>query len=374
MSTRRALLAALSAVAALAPSHGLSLKKVLRREYSSFFAPMERDFYAKDVQFLDPMISISGVDAYQSNVDLLAGRTALGGFLFRDASITLHNIEALGEDRLRTRWTLRVEAKFLPWAPVARFTGVSDYTLDGDGRVKTQTDYWDSINLVDSDGKETYGAVDKIEGLKDFVGQLLAQQDKQPGVASQELPYALLRRAKDYEVRRYPAIVAAETVYETRPEGFDRLGSFCGGSNAEKRRVKPFAPSLVLVPSDEAGDKKMRWPLSYGMPGQPPPRKDAPGGPPSPGEVMPSVALAEQKEMVVAVRRFTSAATANAVKYETQELRKAIRRNGLEAAGGSEDTYIFAQFDAIFSLGDRRNEVWVPLDAENPWAPAADVE
>jgi hypothetical protein len=39
-----------------------------------------------------------------------------------------------------------------------------------------------------------------------------------------ELPYELLRRARRYEVRRYPAVLLAETLYDKRPEGYDRLG------------------------------------------------------------------------------------------------------------------------------------------------------
>lgn len=47
------------------------LKKVLEREYVSFFDPMERSWYATDVSFEDPMTSLSGVDAYQGNVDMV---------------------------------------------------------------------------------------------------------------------------------------------------------------------------------------------------------------------------------------------------------------------------------------------------------------
>lgn len=51
----------------------------------------------------------------------------------------------------RTRWTLTVCFKFLPWRPVWRFTGISDYTLDSKARVMKQVDYWDSINLMDGE-------------------------------------------------------------------------------------------------------------------------------------------------------------------------------------------------------------------------------
>ena len=114
----------------------------LTREYLSFFAPLEPEFYEPDVSFDDPLSSLAGLDAYKGNVDMLAGRTALGQFLFADAGIALHSaqrtetrtffftrvvlcsfpsrwratswtlnglqVERLSELALRTRWTLRV--------------------------------------------------------------------------------------------------------------------------------------------------------------------------------------------------------------------------------------------------------------------------
>lgn len=47
----------------------------------------------------------------------------------------------------RTRWTLTVCFKALPWKPVLRFTGISDYIIDAEARVIKQEDFWDSINL-----------------------------------------------------------------------------------------------------------------------------------------------------------------------------------------------------------------------------------
>ena len=107
------------------------LEKCLMKEYASFFSPMERRFYAEDVTFVDPLTSFTGIDKYQNNVDMLAGRTTLGKVLFSDASIALHNITPVGDsgDQLQTRWTLQVTVSFLPWKPRAKFTGVSVYVL-----------------------------------------------------------------------------------------------------------------------------------------------------------------------------------------------------------------------------------------------------
>lgn len=44
-------------------------QKVLRREYASFFNPMERGSYTPDVEFIDPMISIRG-DWTERQIDI----------------------------------------------------------------------------------------------------------------------------------------------------------------------------------------------------------------------------------------------------------------------------------------------------------------
>lgn len=124
-----------------------NLEKCLKKEYASFFKPMEKSFYDDNVKFIDPLNTFSGIQNYINNVDMLAGRTTLGSILFDDASISLHNIIQLEKNKIQTRWTLQVTAKIVPGKPRAKFTGVSIYTLDTEGKILQQDDYWDSINL-----------------------------------------------------------------------------------------------------------------------------------------------------------------------------------------------------------------------------------
>ena len=91
---------------------------------------MEMEFYDEKVTFRDPLTTLNSIEAYKNNVDLLAGRTTLGAFLFRDAGIVLHSVEDIAPGALRTRWTLEMTMKALPWQPTAYFSGVSDYTVD----------------------------------------------------------------------------------------------------------------------------------------------------------------------------------------------------------------------------------------------------
>lgn len=157
------------------------IQRVLLREYTSFFSPMERNYYASDVEFTDPLNSFKGIDKYQANVDMLAGRTTLGRILFEDASIVLHNFEVLPNMRLLTRWTLQVTSK-LPWKPRAKFTGVSIYTFNSENKIAKQEDFWDSINLINGQ----YRTVGPQEGLLDFTAQL--KREDGAAMSAPELP------------------------------------------------------------------------------------------------------------------------------------------------------------------------------------------
>lgn len=71
---------------------------------------------------------------------------------------------------------------------------------------------------------------------------------------------------------------------------------------------------------------------------------------------------------VVAVARFSDASVEPVVKKATKELRNACERDGLNISTSLGESVQFCQYDAIFSMGKRRGEVWIPLDDNNnPW-------
>lgn len=56
------------------------------------------------------------------------------------------------------------------------------------------------------------------------------------------------------------------------------------------------------------------------------------------------------------------------VRKADRELREFLSRDGLSPAKESIDLVQFAQYDAIFSMGRRRGEVWIDLaDGGHPW-------
>lgn len=153
----------------LEPEQVNTLQKGLIEEYKTFFDPMIESMYDKNVEFKDPLNNFRGVDRYRGNVDLLAGRKGLGPLLFSDASIIMHSLNLLPEAKLQARWTLQLTAKFLPWKPRLRFTGISIYQVNFDGKITSQEDFWDSVNLVNG----RYQQMGFLDAVKDFVDQLV---------------------------------------------------------------------------------------------------------------------------------------------------------------------------------------------------------
>ena len=332
---------------------------------------METQYYAKDVSFIDPMTSLSGVESYQNNVDMLASRTLLGKLLFSDAGIVLHNVEGgeIQEDgsigEIITLWTLRLTAKILPWKPTARFSGASVYKVVPDSSssvgvsIRGQTDYWDSINIAPNSGGE-YQKVDTMTAVGDFLDQL-SPGGFQAQTAAPELPYQLLRRGDGYEVRSYPGYTAVKLPYSRRDEGFGSLGAFTKG-------MSPLSPSLMDVQKDDISDKYMMWPLTFTQPGE--------SEPPVPADAMEKAGDGQWRTMrvvtvpskVVAVREFSDVSMEPVVRKADRELREFLDRDGLKPVDDSDEFVRFAQYDAIFSMGRRRGEVWIDLaDGGHPW-------
>jgi len=347
------------------------LKRVLAREYITFFDPMETQYYAPSVTFTDPMTSLSGVASYQNNVDMLASRTLMGKILFEDAGIALHKVtggevqedgKTIGD--ITTRWTLKLTAKVAPWKPTARFSGISVYKVVQDKNsevgvsIVNQQDYWDSVNIRPNSGGD-YQIVDKGTAIGDFLDQL-KPGGFQAKEAAPELPYELLRRGDGYEVRKYPGFTGVKLPYSRRDEGFGSLGAFAKG-------MSPLGPAIMDVQKDDVSDKFMMWPLTFTPPGE--------SEPPVPKEAVEKAGEGQWRTMrvitmpprVVAVREFTDASMEPVVRKADRELREILKRDGLSPEDESDDLVRFAQYDAIFSMGRRRGEVWIDLSQDNPW-------
>lgn len=113
----------------------------------------------------------------------------------------------------------------------------------------------------------------------------------------------------------------------------------------------------------------MSWPLVFAAPGESSP-------PAIPKSILDKVndpiwavcRIETVPGKVVAVGTYADASVGPIVRKADQKLRDACKRDGLKVAGYTEDYVKFAQYDAIYSLGQRRGEVWIELqDGGHPW-------
>ena len=218
-----------------------------------------------------------------------------------------------------------------------------------------------------------YEGVGFGDGLSDFLGQIFDNPDGGGAeMAAPELPYELLRRHPMYEVKRYPNALVAQTKYSQRPEGYDRLGSYAGGSNERAEKVSFFTPTLMSITDTEEGnrEKRMTWPLKFSIPGEPLPSVDT-----LPEPTINKVELFDTSTVpegpfgrTYAILRFEKAATEEMVRGFTRELLRDIKADGLkpvDSQSSAQGDCLVAQFDALFSLNKRRNEIWIELESHD---------
>jgi hypothetical protein len=130
--------------------------------------------------------------------------------------------------------------------------------------------------------------------------------------------------------------------------------------------MNPLSPAIMEV--QNSSDKFMMWPLSFTAPGHDSPLLPKEAIEKTSSGQWSNCEVITMPNQVVAVAEFTDASMEPVVRRLDRELRLLLQRAGLDASSESEDRVQFAQYDAIFSLGKRRGEVWIPLaDGGHPW-------
>jgi hypothetical protein len=178
---------------------------------------------------------------------------------------------------------------------------------------------------------------------------------------TQKPEYELLASDGPFELRRYPALVVAQTRVNERfesalKEGFARLAGFIFGKNARHERVPMTSPvmaqhELLDLASTPSADNDAGYTVSFMMPRDlsmdelPIPEDDR-------------VILRELQPRTVVALKFRGRHDAQRVKQATQQLLASAREHEIEVRGEP----AFAGYDAPSTLPIlRRNEVWVEV-------------
>ena len=142
----------------------------------------------------------------------------------------------------------------------------------------------------------------------------------------------------------------------------------------------PLSPAILTVSSSSDAsppNKTMAWPVAFAAPGT--------TACEAPAQLMDrllddenegtDVQVTRFPERVVAVGTFSSASVEAVVRRADRELREACQRDGLAVVTttptvlASPSLLQFAQYDAVYTMGQRRGEVWIELkEGTHPWS------
>ena len=183
---------------------------------------------------------------------------------------------------------------------------------------------------------------------------------------TEQMPYTVVARLEDAELRRYPPAVVAETVASSENRAFRRLFRYIDGANQGAVDLAMTAPVEVAgrgteipmttpVETDTEGPEagvRMAFflPAEYDADSAPEPTDDA-------------VSLRAVPERTLAVRQFSWWPSDGRVAREREALLAALDRAGVETAGAP----VYMGYDAPWTLPFlRRNEVAVEVAAPDP--------
>ena len=187
-----------------------------------------------------------------------------------------------------------------------------------------------------------------------------------------DVPYTVVARVGDAELRRYSPTLLAETVAESEREAFGRLFRYISGANEGGGEIRMTAP----VESEGRGESiPMTAPVEVASDARDGSRSTADGAegvrmafylPPAydldsaPTPTDPTVDLVAVPERTLAVRRFSWRPTDRRVARETGRLLETLERADVPVAGDP----FFMGYDAPWTLPFlRRNEVAVEVES-----------
>lgn len=177
---------------------------------------------------------------------------------------------------------------------------------------------------------------------------------------TERVPYTVVARLGDVELRRYPAAVLVETVAATESEAFGRLFGYRSGANDAGDDLAMTAPvevagrgrGIAMTVPVEASDRPEGVRMAFYLPSS----YDANSAPRPTDDDVDLVAVPER---TLAVRRFGWVPTDRRVARETDRLVEGLERAEVDLAGEP----FFMSYEASWTLPVlRRNEVAVAVD------------
>lgn len=116
----------------------INVLQQLQADYQHFPHQQTFEMYAEDVYFKDPLSQFRGRAIFQAMIKFM-------DIFFLNCRMDLHNIQQTG-NQIRTDWTLSWNTP-LPWKPRIAVPGWSELTVNEQGLIASQIDYWHCSRL-----------------------------------------------------------------------------------------------------------------------------------------------------------------------------------------------------------------------------------
>jgi hypothetical protein len=166
---------------------------------------------------------------------------------------------------------------------------------------------------------------------------------------TEEQKYTVVSSNEEFEIRFYPSATLA-TVYltansyrEVSGPGFRTLAGYIFGGNESETKISMTAPVHMNI-SDERSSMSFVMPSAYNTDDLPKPDNSR-------------VIIEKSEDEYVAVIKFSGYASDNAIKKQSEKLRKQLTENGIEFYGN----FRYLGYNPPYQFIKRRNEVIVSV-------------
>uniref|UniRef100_A0A453SA19 SOUL heme-binding protein n=1 Tax=Aegilops tauschii subsp. strangulata TaxID=200361 RepID=A0A453SA19_AEGTS len=293
--------------AGLTPAEAQRLEEFLKADLPHLFddVGIDRSAYDDRVRFRDPITRYDDIDGYLANIRLLK-------VIFRP-DFYLHDVKQTGPYEITTRWTMVMKFSLLPWKPELVFTGLSIMGVNPQNlKFCSHVDIWDSIQ-----NNEYFS----FEGLVEVFKQL--RYYKTPDIETPS--YLVLKKAANYEVRKYPPFAVAEAKGEklTGSSGFNNVTGYIFGKNASSEKIAMTTPVFTQASDDKLSDVSIQiaLPMNKDLNSLPAPNTEA-------------VTLRKVEGGIAAVKKFSGRPEEEIVAKKEKELRSQLLKDGLKPQQG----------------------------------------
>ncbi len=165
---------------------------------------------------------------------------------------------------------------------------------------------------------------------------------------TEEHGYTVLKKYKDFEVRKYkPAlfsytVMKSETYKSNSGTGFRRLAGYIFGGNENQQKIAMTSP--VTMDMDDSVTMKFKIPEGMKLEDLPKPDNA-------------NVKFKAEPEKIVAAIQFGGWSTDEKIETYTNKLKSLLDENGIEYKGG----FSYLGYNPPYEMANRRNEIVVEI-------------